>query len=153
MYATDNNLDLANELQASRPVPTAREVGLSALRFAIHVQRVYEKISIETGPGRNLSEHIRESANAITETIEKISAQRNPAKTGKLYAEVLQQVSKILHWLHQMESSGGIPPKDMQQIRDCGNALSLHLTSVCIEAGSLLPKRQRVSLGESLTDL
>ncbi len=152
MYATDSNLDLAIALQVGRPVPTAREVVLSALRFAIHIQRVLEKVNIESGPGLRLIVHMEESAEAITATIEKAPSQRNPAKAGKYYAEVSQHVNKILHWLHQMENSGGIPQKDMQHIRECGSALLMSLTALCDESSSL-PKRKRARLQEDLSDL
>lgn len=133
-------------------MPSSREVELGSLRFAIHIQRVLEKLNIESGPGLRLIEHMEESAEAITDAIEKASSQRNPAKAGKYYAEVSQHVNKILHWLLMIENSGAIPPKDLNQIRDCGGAISVSLAAFCPEGGGKA-KRKQPSLREDLSDI
>ena len=152
MYVTDNNLSRVSETPPVRPAVTSREVELGSLRFAIHIQRVLEKINIESGPGLRLIEHMEESADAITTAIEKAAAQRNPAKAGKYYSEVSQHVTKILHWLRMIENSGAIPPKDLNQIRDCGGAISVSLAAICPEnAGKA--KHKHPSLREDLSDI
>lgn len=152
MYVTDNNLSRVSETPPVRPVVTSREVELGSLRFAIHIQRVLEKINIESGPGLRLIEHMEESADAITMAIEKAAAQRNPAKAGKYYSEVSQHVTKILHWLRMIENSGAIPPKDLNQIRDCGGAISISLVAICPE-NTTKAKHKHPSLREDLSDI
>lgn len=152
MYATDNNLNRASVQQAGKLAPTSRDVEITALRFAIHLKRIYERLEMESGPGLRLAEHLHDTSFAISEAIEKAAAQRNPAKAGKFYAEIQQHINKVLHWLHQMEHFGSICGKDLQQVRNYGNVLSVGLAALCAQAGTA-PNRQHVRLSDDLSDL
>lgn len=152
MYVAENSLSRATDMQPSSQVPTSREMELGSLRFALHIQRLLEKINIESGPGVRLIGHMEESAEAITVAIEKASSRRNPAKTGKYYSEVSQHVNKILHWLRMIENSGAIPPKDLNQIRECGSAISASFAAISV-AGESKTKPEQPRLRDDLSDI
>ena len=150
MFEDSENRLSSEVLPTGRPVPTGRELELGTLRFALSVKRLYEKIQIESGPGRQILQHIFESSDTASDLIQKATAQRNPAKAQKLYTEVLQHIHKIVHWLNQMENGGEVKLEMVRPILDAGSALALELAAV----SSPQPKHSATNLGEKdLSDI
>jgi hypothetical protein len=115
------------DVPAGKPVLTSREVELSTLRFLLNVKRMSENIATGSGPGLLIREHIFDSSADTAELVQKASTMRNAAKALKMYAEVLQSVHKIVHWLGQMETGGSLPTEKVRPLRDAGSMLAIDL--------------------------
>jgi hypothetical protein len=117
------------DLPAGQVPLSSRDVELSTLRFLLHVKRMYERIDTDSGPGQTIREHIFDCSTDAATLVQKASTMRNTVKALKMYAEVLQHVHKIVHWLGQMESGGSLPSDKVRPVRDAGSALAVDLAS------------------------